>query len=400
MDKAQRLVLLSTTLDMFLEGVFITLPSISALLSSVPAWAEPLLFLTIPVGTLVGNLLIGRLTDVRGRKSAYIMMLLVYAVGAALIVTATGLYQLLAGLLITQTAMGGEVPIVLSYIVESSPAESKERLVVIVTNVGNIGALAVSWLAMSTGGLSATAGRYAIAALIGGALTIMVITRTLVPESRPWLSLSPSERGRVDLSFPGAKLWTAILTLMAISSVLTFGLLALYIGPAEFKNMTYQILVVYFAGEAAGGAAAAAMVGRLGSRSTTLISFAGGLATTLAAAAVLGLGAAPFLALLFINGAFTEMVWASRNVLESLTFPTTFRATAISLVRVVPYLLMIASFYLTSSMNQVQYLAYAAAMWGLGVVGSVLWSLKGVEVVGRPLVMRPEELARRGKVSE
>jgi hypothetical protein len=393
LTRDQRLVLLSTALDMFLEGVFVTLPSVSALLSSVPPWAAPLVFSTIPVGTLIGNLALGRLTDLRGRKSTYMAMLGVYALGALLILAFNSLYAVLAGLLIAQTAMGGEVPIVLSYIVESAPADVKERLVVLITNVGNVGAVVISALALAFGGLSATSGRIAIGALIAGAIAVMAVTRSMVPESRPWLSLRPEERGRVVLGAE-ARLWLALLTLMAVSSVLTFGLLALSIGPEEFPSHALEIVMLYFVGEAIGGLAAAAAIERVGSRAFTLASFAGGFITSLAAIPALRAGLAPFMALLLVNGAFTEMVWASRNVLESLSFPTTFRATGIAMVRVAPYVLMLVSFFATAGMGVVGFLWYATAMWALGLAASAAWVARGREVVGSPVAVRPEDLDR------
>jgi len=400
LSRDQKLVLASTTLDMFLEGVFVTLPSASALLSSVPQWAFPLVFSTIPMGTLIGNLALGRLTDLRGRKSTYMAMLGVYAIGAALILLSSNLYELLAGLLIAQSAIGGEVPIVLSYIVESAPQDIKERLVVLITNVGNIGAVAASAIALAEGGLSTSAGKLAIGALIGLSLAVMVLTRSLVPESRPWLSLRPEERGRVRLDAPGVKLWATLLTLMAISSVLTFGLLALQVGPEEFPQEALEMLLIYFAGEVIGGVIAAAFVGSLGSKAFALASYAGGFITSAVAIPALRLGLIPFLALLFVNGAFTETVWASRNVLESMTFPTSFRATGIAMIRVIPYVLMLVTFFVTSGMPVAEFLWYATAMWAVGLVASAAWMVKGLEVVGKPIAMRPDDLAPKLKSAQ
>ncbi len=399
LTRGQSLVILSTTLDMFLEGVFVTLPSVSSLISSFPEWAVPLFLSTVPVGTLIGNLILGRLTDLRGRKATYLAMLAVYAVGAAMVLASTNVTMVLIGLLVTQSAMGGEVPIVLSYIVESAPLELKERLVVLVTNVGNLGAVVVSAVALAEGGLSAYSGRLAIGVLIGLALAIMAVTRSLVPESPQWLSLRPQDRGRVVLGAEGA-LWLALLTLMAISSVLTFGLLALYIGPAEFRGEGLLLLLVYFSGELVGGLVAAALMNRLGSRAFTLISYSGGLITSGLAIPAISGGLRPFLALLFANGAFTETVWASRNVLESLSFPTAYRGTAISLVRVAPYVILLASFFALSNVGVSTYLLFASSMWALGVGASWVWFIRGREVVGLPTPIRPEDVlperARQG----
>ncbi len=389
---AQKLIIISTTLDMFLEGVFVTLPTLNAL--AVPPWATPLLLSTVPIGTLVGNLALGRLTDLRGRKWAYLAMLAVYAVGALLVLSSSWVPAVLAGLLITQAAMGGEVPIVLSYIVESAPVDVKERLVVLVTNVGNIGAVVVSALALAVGGLSAYAGRVAVGALIGLALAVMAFTRYMVPESGQWLSLRPEERGRVVLGSGGA-LWLALLSVMAVSSVLTFGLLALDIGPAEFRGIGIQLLVTYFTGEIVGGAVSAALIESVGSKSFTLASYLGGLVTSALALPAAHFGLEAFLALLFINGAFTEAVWASRNVLESLSFPTTYRGTGVAMVRVAPYVLLLASFFLLANVSVAAYMAFASAMWALGVAASGMWFIKGREVVGLPTPMRPEDVMKK-----
>jgi Major Facilitator Superfamily. len=236
LTREQKLVMLSTTLDMFLEGVFVTLSPISVQWPFVPGWAAPLLFIMMPIGTIIGNSTFGRLTDLRGRKLTYLSMLAVYAVGSALVILSSNVYELLAGLLIVYSAIGGEIPVVLSYVVESAPVDIKERVVVLITNVGNVGAVVAAALALMTSDVSVNAERLALGVLIGLAISVLVITRSLVPESRPWASLPRERRGRVSLNYESARFALASLTLMAISSVLTFGLLALSIGPEEFPE--------------------------------------------------------------------------------------------------------------------------------------------------------------------
>jgi len=284
---------------------------------------------------------------------------------------------------------------VLSYVVESAPVDIKERAVVLITNVGNVGAVVAAAVALVTSGVSVSAERLALGVLIGLAISVLVITRSLVPESRPWASLPRERRGRVSLGYESARFALASLTLMAISSVLTFGLLALSIGPEEFPSISNEILLVYFIGEVLGGFLAAYLVTYVGSKGFTLASYLGGLVTTVAAILVLRLGPVPFLALLLANGVFTETVWASRNVLESLAFPTNFRGTGISLVRIAAYVLLAASYLVTASMTPVEYLIFAAAMWALGVGASLAWYIRGPELVGVPLANLPEEFKVR-----
>ena len=401
LTRAQKLVVASTTLDMILEGVFITLPSISAAWPFVGQWAVPLILMTVPVGTLIGNLVLGRLADVLGRKPMYLAMLAVYAAGAALVLASRGVYELVAGNLVANAAIGGETPLVLSYVAETAPEGLRERLVVLVTNAGNAGAALAAAIAAAGGTLSVGAERLALGALIAAAIGVLAFTRSMVPESALWASLPREQRGRLEASSRPVALRLAVLAGMAVSSVLTFGLLALDIGPALYPRLTNELLLAYFAGEVAGGLVAAALVTRLGSRAFALWSFAGGLATTLAAVPVVayGLGTPAFLAVLAANAVFTETVWASRNVLEAALFPTSARATGIALVRALPYAIWAAILVPEMSFSAPEYLAFAASMWALGVAASGAWYLKGVEVVGSRLPMVPEDLLE-GRVRE
>lgn len=401
LTRAQKLVVASTTLDMVLEGVFITLPSISAAWPFVGQWAVPLILMTVPVGTLIGNLVLGRLADVLGRKPMYLAMLAVYAAGAALVVASRNAYELVAGNLVANAAIGGETPLVLSYVAETAPEGLRERLVVLVTNAGNVGAALAAAIAAAEGTLSVGAERLALGALIAAAIGVLAFTRSMVPESALWASLPREQRGRLEASSRPVALRLAVLAGMAVSSVLTFGLLALDIGPALYPSLTNELLLAYFAGEVAGGLIAAALVTRLGSRAFALWSFAGGLATTLAAMPVVayGLGTPAFLAVLAANAVFTETVWASRNVLEAALFPTSARATGIALVRVAPYAIWAAILVPEMSFGALEYLAFAAAMWAIGVAASGAWYVKGVEVVGSRLPMVPEDLLG-GRVRE
>ncbi len=391
----QKLVIASTTLDMMLEGIFVTLPSISALWPFVGPSSIPLVLLTVPIGTLIGNLTLGRVADLVGRKRAYIAMLLIYAIGATLVVTSNSLSWLLSGLLVAQVAIGGEVPIVLSYIVESAPLELREVLVVLITNVGNAGAALAAGIAYATGTISVATERAWLAGLIVAAIGILAFTRSMVPESLPWSSVPAKARGHMQVVGSGMGVLVIMLVAMGISSVLTFGYLALDVGPALFPSISNKLIFLYFAGELVGGLVAAALVGRLGSKKFVLASFLGGLATSIAAIPAVELGnVGAFMAVLAINGVFTETVWASRNVLESTTFPTSSRATGISVVRLVPYLIWSAILYPMLSLSPEAYLTFASALWALGAAAGIAWYFRGIEVIGMPLLMLPEDLRR------
>jgi len=75
-------VIASTMASMIVYGLVLGLVPVAAIWSSAPSWAVTAMYLTIPLGTLAGNLIIGRLTDVIGRKPSFIVTLALYGVGS------------------------------------------------------------------------------------------------------------------------------------------------------------------------------------------------------------------------------------------------------------------------------------------------------------------------------
>ena len=86
-----------------------------------------------------------------------------------------------------------------------------------------------------------------------------------------------------------------------------------------------------------------------------------------------------FYTLLFLNMAFSEFAWISRTVLEPELFPTGLRAGLIGVIRTIAYGTYIASIYLTFSFSVSQYIYYNIGLWALGLMGALMWYLKGFE---------------------
>jgi len=59
-----KLIAVSMTVSMIAYGMVLGLIPDVAIWSSAPQWAVITMFLTIPVGTLAGNAVMGRLTDI------------------------------------------------------------------------------------------------------------------------------------------------------------------------------------------------------------------------------------------------------------------------------------------------------------------------------------------------
>jgi len=385
------LIAASMSVSMVAYGLVLGMVPVVAIWSSAPQWADTLMFLMIPVGTLIGNLTVGRLADVIGRKPSFIVTLALYGLGSLAALLALEyrwpLAALIASLAVAQVGLGGEMPAVLAYLAEVFGRGQRTAALILITDVSNLGVLIDGLIMMlyQSNAIPVSAAIYSLAVTLGAAIAVLLVTRFLLPESPEWESLPEEARGRVagPGEGPGLAFRVAVLTSLVIATALTYAFLALTIGPYLFPRSTGLLLVIYNVGELVGGPLALAVLRPAGSRTLTTVSYVGGLASMAVAAAVLGYVAHSFTLftyLLLVNGVFGEMAWAARVILEPLAFPVGYRGTAIAIVRVVPYALYAASVFYLANFTQLQYMIYNVVLWAVGATASIAWYLRGPEV--------------------
>jgi len=385
------LIAASMSVSMVAYGLVLGMVPVVAIWSSAPQWADTLMFLMIPVGTLIGNLTVGRLADVIGRKPSFIVTLALYGLGSLAALLALEyrwpLAALIASLAVAQVGLGGEMPAVLAYLAEVFGRGQRTAALILITDVSNLGVLIDGLIMMlyQSNTIPVSAAIYSLAVTLGAAIAVLLVTRFLLPESPEWESLPEEARGRVagPGEGPGLAFRVAVLTSLVIATALTYAFLALTIGPYLFPRSTGLLLVIYNVGELVGGPLALAVLRPAGSRALTAVSYVGGLASMAVAAAVLGYVAHSFTLftyLLLVNGVFGEMAWAARVILEPLAFPVGYRGTAIAIVRVVPYALYAASVFYLANFTQLQYMIYNVVLWAVGATASIAWYLRGPEV--------------------
>jgi len=385
------LIAASMSVSMVAYGLVLGMVPVVAIWSSAPQWADTLMFLMIPVGTLIGNLTVGRLADVIGRKPSFIVTLALYGLGSLAALLALEyrwpLAALIASLAVAQVGLGGEMPAVLAYLAEVFGRGQRTAALILITDISNLGVLIDGLIMMlyQSNAIPVSAAIYSLAVTLGAAIAVLLVTRFLLPESPEWESLPEEARGRVagPGEGPGLAFRVAVLTSLVIATALTYAFLALTIGPYLFPRSTGLLLVIYNVGELVGGPLALAVLRPAGSRALTAVSYVGGLASMAVAAAVLGYVAHSFTLftyLLLVNGVFGEMAWAARVILEPLAFPVGYRGTAIAIVRVVPYALYAASVFYLANFTQLQYMIYNVVLWAVGATASIAWYLRGPEV--------------------
>ena len=144
------------------------------------------------------------------------------------------------------------------------------------------------------------------------------------------------------------------------------------------------IVAVGMAGSSVAGFIALLLINK--NRSNyTLFAFGGGFVSLLAILAVAFLSQGLFITapilyfypLLFVSMMFSEFAWASRTTLEPEMFSTSWRASSIGLVRVVPMIAYALSIVYTSSLGLLQYIEFNGILWFIGLLGAIwLKSLK------------------------
>ena len=137
------------------------------------------------ISTGIGALVGGRLGDRLGRKFIYTTDLLLYAVGALVIVLANGAPMVIAGYVLVGFAVGADIPTSWSLIAEFSPRRSRGRLMGMTNVMWYVGPIVILLLSLAFTGLGQLGGRLLFAVLGVVALVTWFLRRSFA-ESPRW----------------------------------------------------------------------------------------------------------------------------------------------------------------------------------------------------------------------
>ncbi len=148
----------------------------------------------IAVGALVG----GNLSDRFGRKRIFTLTIIVYAIGAAILVAAPGVGALYIGIILIGFASGADLPPSLAMIAEVAP-EGHHGKMVSLSHVLWITAIpVVNVFGVFVGGMGADGARIMYAHLLVMSLLVLVL-RMWLPESPMWTANKLAvDTGRLD----------------------------------------------------------------------------------------------------------------------------------------------------------------------------------------------------------
>jgi len=392
-----RSLFISTSFGFFIWGIVADLGPSSLswpFLSEISIHLKVFLLICAPIGTLIGNVLIGALADSVGRKKTFLITMLSYAIGIIIVSMSTGYWPFVTGLFIAGFGVGGEEAPSLSLIAEDTPVGERSRNLTLAPNFNNAGSAFTAALLMISPFIGIYEDRIFLLISAFTVILYLVYARLRMPESFRWLNIKGrSAEARTisnDLGIagletrirePNRRFSFAILAAMGISQYLTFGLMAFIIEPFEFGNTDYlPISLVALVGATIAGFVAVPLISK-GRKNYTLFAYGGGfvsMVVILFSASYLG-NMFIFMPLLFLNMFFSEFAWASRTNLEPELFATQNRSTMIGLVRIFPMAAYIFSIFITSGFGLEYSLVYNSALWALGLAAAVLWFIRGTE---------------------
>ncbi len=395
-------LLISSSAGMFIWGVIATIAPLATswpFISILPVRIKAVFLFLPSVFLLIGNNVMGILSDRIGRKIIYMSTIILYVVGLIVIFFSYSLYPLILGIALSEIGVGGEEVTTLSLISEDMTAKERGKYLVLVPNMSNIGTAAIAFIFLYfySSSLSVQKTYFIIMALV--AIALAVFTRMTVPESFRWLNAkgksheADMEKKKLDISDDGIVVKQpnfyfslVFLGIIGVSQYLTFGLMAYIIGPFYFSSNSFFVSeIIFYAslGASIAGFIAIFMV-EWGRKRLALFSFWGGTAVMVVILLLMKYidNVYIFIPLLLLNMAFSEFAWATRTTLEPELFRTNYRSTAIGLVRVFPIIAYIISIYETSTFTLGQYLAFNVILWAVGGMASLVWYMKGVETRG------------------
>lgn len=165
--------------------------------------ASGALTLCIALGALVG----GKLGDAFGRRTVFLVTMIMIAVGATMAVFSTAFGLLLAGIILIGLGTGADLPVSLSTISETSTDKNRGSLIGFSNILWLLGIISAILISMFTGDW----GRLGAQLLFGQVAIVSVlvmIARFTIPETQSWLKARADRRAGIQtVASSSASVW-------------------------------------------------------------------------------------------------------------------------------------------------------------------------------------------------
>ncbi|MCU7786602.1 MFS transporter [Pyrobaculum sp. 3827-6] len=145
---------------------------------------KTLVILANNLGMLIGAALFGRLADKFGRRKIFIATLLLYSLGTGAAALARSWLEFAVVRFFAGLGLGGELPVVATYVSENSPPERRGRNVVLLESFWSLGAVLAAATSLY---LFTSIGWRASLVLLSLTAFYALVIRLALPESQRWI---------------------------------------------------------------------------------------------------------------------------------------------------------------------------------------------------------------------
>jgi len=148
-----------------------------------------MLTLSIAIGAIFG----GRLGDALGRRTVFLVTMLIVIVGIALLVFGASFPALLAGVVLAGLGTGADLPVSLSTISEAATEKNRGAIIGFSNILWVVGILGTIVIATFAGGLGRLGGQL-LFGQVGIVAALVFLARLTIPESPFWLAARDERR--------------------------------------------------------------------------------------------------------------------------------------------------------------------------------------------------------------
>jgi MFS family permease len=353
---------------------------------------------------IVGIVFMGILADRIGRKKAFFITMAIYFVAAVGILLSFNYYMVLVFLAISQIAGGGETNVAIASIPEMFPTRVRARVLYLVYSFVSIGPAIFAGIDFLSISSQVTFQRELVAASAIPLLAILLVSRYKMPESIRWLEAKgkKSDAENVAKKYYNAQIAVTasnagavtpqkgksiglkllVVSLLSIANVIGFGIFVFDLGPVYFPSLTSLIIFVSDLIEAVVTVGFAFVADRISRKWNVFSFYLGTLVMALLIAFTVSIWSTSvevFWVILGVMNVFLALGYVAENTLKGEVWPTGRRSTYTGVARTIAYVLNVPATLYLYYLSLSGFAILNVALWTVGVVGALIWLLKGVE---------------------